>query len=158
MTEAMKLREAEEQHLHIFVHRGKANARSITRARVLLKLSEGWSDDQIMAAFDICRATVGNVRKRFGEGGVEAVLHDKVQQHRRQALRGHQAAHLIAIACSPVPDGHDHWTVRLLADKAVELGFVASISPNTIHQLLKKMNSNPGSTSTGASPLSEASL
>ena len=77
MTEAMKLTEAEEEHLHIFVHRGKANARSITRARVLLKLSEGWSDDQITAAFDICRATVGNVRKRFGEGGVEAVLYDK---------------------------------------------------------------------------------
>ena len=152
MTEAMKLTEAEEEHLHIFVHQGKANARSITRARVLLKLSEGWSDDQIMAAFDICRATVGNARKRFCEGGVEAVLHDKVQQHRRQALRGQQAAHLIAIACSPVPDGHDHWTVRLLADKAVELGFVASISPNTIHQLLKKMNSSPGSMNTGASP------
>ena len=140
MKETVKLTEAEEQHLCFFVHRGKANARSITRARVLLKLAEGWSDDQITAAFDICRATVGNVRKRFGEGGVEAVLHDKVQQHRRQALRGYQAAHLIAIACSPVPDGHDHWTVRLLADKAVELGFVASISPNTIHQLLKKTN------------------
>jgi len=60
--------EAEEEHLHIFVHRGKANARSITRARVALKLSEGWSDDQITAAFDICRATIGNVRKHFGEG------------------------------------------------------------------------------------------
>lgn len=54
MTEAVKLTEAEEQQLHLFVHRGKANARSITRARVVLKLSEGWSDDQITAAFDIC--------------------------------------------------------------------------------------------------------
>ena len=156
MTEAMKLTEAEEQQLHLFVHRGKANARSITRARVLLKLSEGWSDDQIMAAFDICRATVGNVRKRLGEGGVEMVLHDKVQQQRRQALEGQKAAHLIAIACSPAPDGHDHWTVRLLAEKAVELGFVARISPNTIHQLLKKTNSNPGNTNTGACPRLEA--
>ncbi len=66
------------------------------------------------------------------------MLHDKLQQHRRQALTGQQAAHLIAIACSPVPDGHDHWMVCLLADKAVELGFVKSISPDTIHQLLKK--------------------
>jgi transposase len=156
MTEAMKLTEAEEEHLHIFVHRGKANARSITRARVLLKLSEGWSDDQITAAFDICRATVGNVRKRFAEGGVEAVLYDKVQQHRRQALSGQQAAYLIAIACSPAPDGHDHWTVRLLERKAVELGFVKSISPNTIHELLKKTNSNPGNMNTGAYLQSEA--
>jgi transposase len=158
MKEGLKLTEVEEQHLHMFVHRGKANARSITRGRIVLKLSEGWSDDQITAAFDICRATVGNVRKRFGEGGVEAVLHDKVQLRRRQALAGQQAAHLIAIACSPVPDGHDHWTVRMLADKAVELGFVSSISPDTIHQLFKKTNSNPGNTSTGVCPPSEASL
>jgi hypothetical protein len=74
------------------------------------------------------------------------VLHDKVQQRRRQALTGQQAAHLIALTCSPAPDGHDHWTVRLLAGKAVELGFVKSISPNTIHELLKKTNSSPGST------------
>jgi transposase len=158
MKEAVKLTEAEEQHLQVFVHRGKANARSITRARVALKLSEGWSDDQITAAFDICRATIGNVRKRFGEGGVEAVLHDKVQQHRRSVLSGLQTAHLIAVACSPSPDGHDHWTVRLLAQKAVELGFVTNISPNTIHELLKKTNSSPGSTNTGACPQSEASL
>jgi hypothetical protein len=68
------------------------------------------------------------------------VLHDRVQQRRRQALTGQQAAHLIAITCSPAPDGHDHWTVRLLENLAVELSFVEKISPNTIHQLLKKMN------------------
>jgi Homeodomain-like domain len=76
-------------------------------------------------------------------GGLEAVLHDKRQQRYRQALTGGQAAHLIAITCSPVPDGHDHWTVRLLAGKAVELGFVESISPETIRQLLKKMRLLP---------------
>ncbi len=85
--------------------------------------------------------------------GLEAVLHDKRQQRYRQALTGGQAAHLIAIACSPVPTGHDHWTVRLLAGKAVELGFVESISPETIRQLLKKMNSSPGNTKSGASRL-----
>jgi hypothetical protein len=77
-------------------------------------------------------------------------LHDKVQQHRRSALSGLQTAHLMAVACSPVPDGHDHWTVRLLADKAVELGFVEKISLETIQRLLKKMNSSPGGASTGA--------
>ena len=77
------------------------------------------------------------------------MLHDKRQQRYRQALTGGQAAHLIAIACSPVPDGHDHWTLRLLAGKAVELGFVEAISPETIRQLLKKTNSSPGNTSNG---------
>jgi transposase len=140
MRQPVSLTEEECQHLHLFVHRGKANARTLTRARVLLKVDEGWKDQDIVAAFDICQATMTNVCKGYAEGGLEAVLQDKVQQHRRHALNGQQTAHLIAIACSPVPDGHDHWTVRLLADKAVELGFVSSISPDTIHQLLKKTN------------------
>lgn len=144
--------------LETFVHRGKANARTLTRARILLKSAEGWSTSALVAAFDVCEATVTNVRRRFVQGGVEAVLHDKVQQRRRSALSGLQTAHLIAVACSPSPDGRDHWTVRLLAQKAVELGFVPSISPNTIHELLKKTTSNRGSTNIGAYPQSEESL
>jgi transposase len=157
MRQPITLTDQECQYLQMFVHRGKANARTLTRARVLLKVAEGWKDQEIVAAFDICQATVTNVCKRYTEGGLETVLYDKVQQRRRQALSGQQAAHLIAIACSPIPDGHDHWTVRLLADKAVELGFVNSISPNTIHQLLKKTNSSRGSMNTGACPQSEGS-
>jgi uncharacterized protein (DUF433 family) len=81
MKEPVKLTEAEEQHVHIFVHRGKANARTITRARVLLNLSEGWSDEQITAAFDICRATFSNIRKRCWE------------YHLRQAATTSASAH-----------------------------------------------------------------
>ena len=113
---------------------------------------EGWTDQQICAAFDVCRNTSIRVRRLYLEGGLEAVLSDKRQERHRQALPGGQAAHLIAIACTPAPSGHDHWTVRLLAGKAVELGFVESISQETIRQLLKKTNSNPGNTSNGASP------
>ena len=130
----------ERTTLETFVHRGKANARTLTRARILLKSADGWSTAELVAAFDVCPATVTNVRGRFAQGGLEAVLHDKVQQHRRNALSGLQTAHLIAVACSPSPDGHDHWTVRLLAQKVVALGFVTNISPTTIHELLKKTN------------------
>ena len=154
---AVSLTEEERRILETFEHRGKANARTLTRARILLKSAEGWSTAALATAFDVCEATVTNVRGRFAQGGLEAVLHDKVQQHRRSALSGLQTAHLIAVACSPAPDGHDHWTVRLLAQKAVELGFVTNISPNTIHELLKKTNSSRGSTNTGACPQSEAS-
>ena len=146
------LSESERASLQTFIHAGKANARSFTRARVLLKAHEGWTDQQICAALDISRNTSIRVRQLYLEGGLEAVLHDKRQQRYRQALTGGQAAHLIASACSPVPDGHDHGTVRLLAGKAVEMGFVESISPETIRQLLKKTNSSPGNTSNGASP------
>jgi transposase len=140
------------------VHRGKANARTLTRARILLKSAEGWSAAELAAAFDVCEATVTNVRGRFAHGGLEAVLHDKVQQHRRSALSGLQTAHLIAVVCSPSPEGHDHWTMRLLAQKAVELGFVSNISPTTIYDLLKKTNSSPGSMNTGACQAPEGSL
>ena len=130
----------ERTHLQVFVRRGKANARTLTRARILLKCDEGWSNEDIVGALDVSDQTIRNVRQRFLTGGVEAVLTDKRQERRRQALTDGQAAHLIAIACSEVPDGHDHWTVRMLAGKAVELGYVRGISPETVRQLLKKMH------------------
>jgi len=135
----MHLSEDERTYLHVFVRRGKANARTLTRARILLKCDEGWSNDTISRALDVSDQTIRNVRQRFLAGGVEAVLTDKRQERRRQALSDEQAAHLIAIACSEVPDGHDHWTMRMLAGKVVELGYVQGISPETVRQLLKKM-------------------
>jgi len=133
------LSEDERTHLQVFVRRGKANARTLTRARVLLKCDEGWSNGEIAKAFDISDQTIRNVRQRYETGGIEAVLTDKRQALRRQALSDEQAAHLIAITCSQVPDGHDHWTLRMLAGQAVELGYVPRISPETVRQLLKKM-------------------
>jgi transposase len=135
---AVTLTDEERTTLETFVRRGKANARTLTRARILLKSAQGWSTAALAEALDVCQATVANVRRRFAQGGLEAVLHEQVQQHRRSALSGLQTAHLIAVACSPAPDGHDHWTVRLLADKAMELGFVEKISVDTIQRLLKK--------------------
>jgi transposase len=82
--------------------------------------------------------TVARVRRRFIDGGVDAVLNDKPQKGRPRALSSKQAAHLIAIACSPAPDGHDHWPLRLLGQKLVELGYVESISPETVRQVLEK--------------------
>jgi transposase len=132
------LSEDERAYLQVFVRRGKANARTLTRARILLKCDEGWSNEDIVKALDVSDQTIRNVRQRFEVGGVEAVLTDKRQERRRQALTDGQAAHLIAIACSEVSDGHDHWTMRMLAGKAIELGYVRGISPETVRQLLKK--------------------
>lgn len=130
------LSDDDRARLHVVLHRGTANARCLTRARVLLKAGEGWTDAELVEAFDVCANTVTNVRARFVEGGLEAVLQDKRQARRRQALSDPHAAHLIAIACSPVPEGHDLWTLRMLAGKAVELGYLAQISPETVRQLL----------------------
>jgi len=138
-TISIQLSDDEREYVHIFVRRGKANARTLTRAHVLLKSDEGWSNAEIMEAFPISDQTIRNIKQRFASGGVQAVLTDKRQEQRRHVLTDEQAAHLIALTCSPVPDGHDHWTVRMLAGKAVELGYVRTISPETIRQVLKKM-------------------
>lgn len=142
----------DHERLCLFLQRGKANARTFKRAQVLLKLSAGWTGAQIVDAYGVSQNTVGNVRTRFLHGGLDAVLSDQRQDRRRQALTGAQQAHLIAIACSDAPAGHDHWTLRLLAGKAVELGFVAHIALETIRSLLKRTSSNPGSIMSGASP------
>jgi len=134
------LTDDERTHLHTLIHRGKTSARLRTRACITLKLDEGWSESQICAAFDVCSNTVRRTRARFATGHLDAVLHDKVQERHRQALTGEQMAHLVAVACTPVPDGHDHWTLRMLADKAVALGYVRHIAHTTIRQALKKTN------------------
>jgi transposase len=153
-SEEIALSETDRSRLYMFLHSGQQSARARTRAQVLLKLGEGWSLAEVCRAFDVCRNTVLNVRARFAEGGVDAVLRHKRQARYRQALTGPQQAHLIAIACSKVPDGHDHWTLRMLANQAVELGFVEKVSPETIRALLKKASSSPGNIGSGASPTS----
>jgi transposase len=150
-AEPIELTDDERAYLQTWVHRGHAAARIQTRARVLLKLAEGWRDSEIARALEVGAGTVYNTRQRYLAGGLEAVLHDQRQERRRQALSGEQLAHLIAHACSPAPKGHDHWTLRLLAGKAVELGFVTGISPETIRHALKKTSSSPGSMNSGAS-------
>ena len=147
----LNLAEEERTRVEGFIRRGKANARNITRAHILLKSAEGWSIEGIAEMYHVSQATVSNVRQRYREGGVEGVLKDKVQQNRRRALGGEEEAVMTAIACSPVPDGHDHWTLRMLRDKLVELGVVEGISASTIQGRLKKMNLNPGSANSGVS-------
>lgn len=78
------------------------------------------------------------MRKRYREAGLEGVLKDKVQKNRRRALAGAEEAFLVAVACSPVPEGHDHWTVRMLQSKLVEMGVVEAIGKSTVQRLLKK--------------------
>jgi transposase len=146
------LSEMDHERLSVFLQRGKANVRTLKRAQILLKLDAGWSTAQLAEAYGVCPNTVTNLRTRYLSGGLDGVLQDRKQLRRRSALTGVQQAHLIAIACSPVPEGHDHWTLRMLAGQAVELGYVEHIDIGTIRKLLKKTSSNPGSTNTGACP------
>jgi transposase len=147
----IELSEAERTELERFVRRGKANARNIKRAHILLKSVDGWTLEQLVETFEVSEATVSTVRKRYREGGVARVLHDKVQEKRRRVLAGAEEAVLVALACSPVPDGHDHWTLRMLRDKLIELEIVEHVSAATVQNRLKKMTLNPGAANTGVS-------
>jgi transposase len=129
--------------------RGSCSARKLKRAQVLLKAHEDLSDEHIAEAVGICPATVHRTRKRFVEEGLEA-LDERPRSGRPQELEGKQQAHIIAMACSAPPQGHARWSLRLLADKVVELEIVESISHEQVRKLLKKTNLSPGRGSSGA--------
>ena len=132
--------------------RGKPLARTVKRALALLKADAGRADREVAAAVSLSAATVARVRKRFVEAGVEAAINDRPRPGRGRKLNGRQEAHLVAITCSNAPEGHAHWTLQLLADQVVALEFAGSVSLETVRQILKKTNSNPGRRKSGASP------
>jgi len=132
------LTDEEKQTLEQFIGKGKTSSRSHTRARILLKAAAGLQDSAIMEALDVSASMIYKTRQRCVEAGPEAALKDLPRPGKAPKLTDKQAAHLIAIACSEAPTGHDHWTLRLLAGKVVELSYADSCSYETIRQLLKK--------------------
>ena len=138
----------EREHLLQLIRRGKPSARKVARARILLKAADGFTDDLIASALDVGVATVERTRKRFVEEGLGA-LNERPRPGARPKLEGKQQAHIIAIACSKPPEGHTHWTMRLLAGKVVELGFADSFSHEAVRRMLKKTNLSPGKKSSG---------
>lgn len=132
------LTDDEVEMLETLLRKGKSAARKQTRARILLKAAAGSKDAAIMEALAVSAAMVGNTRQRCVEEGVEAALHDRPRPGKTPKLTDKQCAHVIATACTPAPVGHDHWTLRLLADKVVQLGYADSFSHETVRRLLKK--------------------
>ncbi len=132
------LAEDEKTELEALLKKGKSAARKQTRARILLKAAAGCRDEEIVQALGVSVSMVARTRQRCVEEGVEAALKERPRPGQKPKLTDRQAAQAIAIACSDAPDGHDHWTLRLLADKVVELDSAESCSYETIRQLLKK--------------------
>ena len=148
----VRLAEEQRMELRAMVRRKGASPRKVTRARVLLKADAGWSLGQIASALDICPATVCLVKRRFVEEGMEQALEERPRPGQPPKLDAKGEAHLIALACSKAPDGHEHWTLRLLAGKVVELGLATSLSHEAVRRRLKKTRSNPGRRRNGAFP------
>ena len=132
------LAEEERTQLEAIVRKGKSAARKITVSRLLLKAADGAHDSEIVSALGVSRVTCERIRKRFVEQGLEACLERKTQENRHRKVTGEVEAHLVALSCTKPPDGHATWSLRLLADRAVELGYVDSLSHETVGQVMKK--------------------
>ena len=136
------------EELSALIRKGKANARKLAHARVLLHVDEsvsgsGTTDEQAAQALHLSSRTVERVRERFVEQGLAAALLPKPSTRRyERAFDGAQEARLIALACSVPPEGKSRWTLRLLAEQAVELKIVDTVSHESVRQALKKTNSN----------------
>lgn len=126
--------------LKTLLTRGKASARTLSRARILELLHRGQSPASIAALLQVSQPTVYNVKRRFLDGGLQAALYDQPRSGRPIEIDGKQRAKITALACSTPPEGRARWTLRLLADKAVELGYSESLSHTKARQILKKTN------------------
>jgi transposase len=143
------LTEPEREQLKSLIAAGTAPARKLTHARILLKADQspergpGWVDEAIARAVETSQPTVSRVRKRYVQEGLEAALNrrsPKREYHRK--LDGEQEARLVALACSQPPEGRARWSLRLLADRLVELEVVEEISYQTVGRILKKTPSS----------------
>ena len=134
------LTEDERKELKRLVGSGRHTARRIRWAQALLKADAGWSDAKVAEALEMSIPTVQRLRQRFVEEGLDVALGARSCRPRPYARRldGEQEARLVALACSAAPEGHTRWTLRLLADRMVELTYVESVSHETVRRVLKK--------------------
>ncbi len=141
------LTETERDELKRLIVVGTAPARKLTHARVLLKADQcpegpGWADERIAEAVEVSQPTISRIRKQYVEEGLKAALNRRAprrEYHRK--LDGEQEARLIALACGTPPEGYARWSLRLLADKVVELEIADEVSYQTVGRILKKTSS-----------------
>jgi len=152
------LTKEERVELEAITHRGKTHARRFIHARALLLCDASadgpaWNVADVATALGVTSRAIEHLKRRFVEDGIEAALERKPREKppREVIFDGAFETRLIALACSDAPEGHRRWTVRLLADKAVELKFAESVSHMTVQRVLKKTNLSLTSANTGKS-------
>lgn len=137
-SETLPIKSKDKKELERIIKRGKHSSREITRASILLFLCEGRSAEEIADIQRVTSATVYSIKNKYKKAGLKAALYDKERPGRPSIFSGEQRAKITALACSNPPEGASQWSLRLLADKAVELKYVESISYEGIREVLKK--------------------
>ena len=150
----VRLTEVQRTQLETLVRSGRAHARKLLYGRILLKADadgpDHWTDERIADAFEVSTATVARERRRLCEEGLEvALMPRKPGRPRRRVLDGRAEAHLVALSCSEPPEGRERWSLRLLADRMVELGYADELSYETVRRTLKKRAQASSQTSVG---------
>ena len=149
----VELTAEERSQLVVLTRKGKASARRIKRALVLLAVGAGDKDEDIASKVQVSVRNIQRIRQRFVEEGLEAALSERPRPGKARLLTNRQEALLIAITCSTPPPGRAQWTMKLLADRLVELKEVEGISDETVRRTLKRGRSSPGNARSGASRL-----
>lgn len=144
------LSSADRLTIEALTRKGRHAGRMVQRGRLLLRLADGVSGYTVAAEVGCCVQTVYQVRRRYAEQGLATALGEAPRSGGPRRFNGAARAALTALACTPAPVGHSRWTLRLLADKAVELCLVETISHETVGQVLKKTSYSPSASSTGA--------
>lgn len=153
----VRLTEEERQSLEELIRKGKTQGYRIRHAQILLKLDEisenqNWTYQKIREAFGGTPHTICQIAKRFVMSGLEAALGRKEQENRCRKVDGNVEAHIIAVACSDPPDGHERWTLQLIANELVRLQVVESLSDTAVLNTLKKTNLSLGRKKNGVFP------
>lgn len=151
-TYVVQLSEHQRELLYALMQQGNAPARTARRAHTLLLADEQRPVQTIAALLHTSAVTVTQTCKRLLTAGLEAALYDRPRPGSRRKLDGRQEAHLVALACSTPPAGRDRWSLRLLAERMVELGLVEDISYGTVRRLLKKKHAQAVVKGTGVHP------
>jgi transposase len=141
-AQPVELSTDELRSLKTILRRGTTAARVQTRARVLDLLHRGQHPQAIAATLGLSTQTIFNIKRRYLEEGFDSPLQDKPRSGKPPRILGETRAKITALACSEAPEGHARWTLRLLADRAIKLGFVDSISHNAVKEILKKTGSD----------------
>ncbi len=140
----VNLTEEDRENLNQFIRHGKASARSLARARVLLMADEGYSNKEIVEILKISRPTVNQIRKRYCQEGLDSAINEKPRSGAPPKIDGTIETQVTLLACSQPPEGRSTWTLQLLADKLVELEAIESISTMSVQRILKKAKPSHG--------------
>ena len=153
MSREITLSASEQEYLQGILKKGRHSVRKVKRAKILLLLSDGVSAEEIASKAEVVLSTVYKVWNRYLEVAKDArkAIEEKSRSGQPPKLTDEVKAQITAIACSDPPEGNDHWTLQMICNRIVELGYVEKISTEPVRKYLKKRSSNPGRRSSGLS-------